>query len=679
MTQLTPSYYQDLNTLVRFLTREGEGGYVFAVAEHQGMIPQINDTLLDKVRAQGKSIYTFGFDLEAEETGIMEQLREHIARDPAPDGLIIKNLDDCLRQRGTAFLQELNFSREALHQLNIPLVFWVSKGNLALISNQAADLFSQRRLTTVIFEAGETLLAKDGHLESRFNSESRNPEDYEALTLKVNLLKKQLHEAEAGGYTRTRIARDIALPLATTYSELDLHQPALELLHTYADALPEEDADKCIDIADIYFNAKHYENASNRYRKAIEKMETEGIQNERLSYTYTQIGDLYYELGNFIEAESWFTKDLTLSEKLEQQTPTELLKNRLAISYERLGDLWQQKGDFNQALLFFEKRAQLGEQLYLDNPHSETLGYGLCIAYERLGDLWKNKGEFDKALEFFEKLNELIQKLYFTNPHHELIKNELAISYAKLGTLWQAKGDFNQALLFFEKDAELTEQLYRDNPHSETLKNGLAISYSKLGDLWQAKGDFNQALQFFEKEADLFEELYRANPHNENLKNGLAISYSDLGDLWQDKGDFNQALAFFEKYNQHCEELYRANSHNENLKNGLTISYNKLGLLWLEQNELEKALPYLQQDLQLTEEIAIANPQNMNWQNNLCYSWRDLGEVLAALDRNEEALPLYEKAAAGWQVLWEQTELPPIKEDLDGARARIEALRTGEL
>ncbi|MBK7871176.1 MAG: hypothetical protein IPJ74_11100 [Saprospiraceae bacterium] len=84
-------------------------------------------------------------------------------------------------------------------------------------------------------------------------------------------------------------------------------------------------------------------------------------------------------------------------------------------------------------------------------------------------------------------------------------------------------------------------------------------------------------------------------------------------------------------------------------------------MLWLEQNAYEKALPYLQQDLQLTEELAIANPHSFTLQNNLCYSWRDVGKVLAALDRKEEALALYEKAAAGWQALWEQTELPEIK------------------
>ena len=150
----------NLNKLVRFFSRTDEYGYVFASSSHQGAIGWINNQLIEAVTDEDKKIITCFLQTDSD-ISIVEQLRQQIAREEKVDGLIINNLDQCVfgpasveRQgKPSYFLEELNFSREEIHRLGLPMLFWASEATLSLLNNRANDLFSQRRMMTVFFEA----------------------------------------------------------------------------------------------------------------------------------------------------------------------------------------------------------------------------------------------------------------------------------------------------------------------------------------------------------------------------------------------------------------------------------------------------------------------------------------------------------------------------------------------
>ena len=68
------------------------------------------------------------------------------------NALIINNLSEWLRnQKDGSNYSALNFIREAILQLNKPILFWVNDTNLPNITNLAPDFFSQRRMSTLNF------------------------------------------------------------------------------------------------------------------------------------------------------------------------------------------------------------------------------------------------------------------------------------------------------------------------------------------------------------------------------------------------------------------------------------------------------------------------------------------------------------------------------------------------
>jgi tetratricopeptide (TPR) repeat protein len=130
-----------------------------------------------------------------------------------------------LTKTGQNHLLELNFARESLNRLDRPIVFWINPENQALLANQAADLFGQRRLSTFYFSYHPEVFDDNPFFQDRFQDGSHDPAEYERLKLRTNLLEKQLEEAESKKYPPAKIARDIALPLAISYSKLgDIYQ-----------------------------------------------------------------------------------------------------------------------------------------------------------------------------------------------------------------------------------------------------------------------------------------------------------------------------------------------------------------------------------------------------------------------------------------------------------------------
>ena len=554
------AYFGLINGLARFLSREEEHGYVFATADYQPLESEIKWKLSELLGNKGKKLVFLRLEQDPDRS-IRTQIEDTIAKSQ-PDALLIQGVDELmprdvttgeLTSEGASFVDKLNYAREALNELGLPIVFWLSRRNLTLLGNRAADLFAQRRRSVFFFTYQPELEADTPLLQSRFREEYRNSEDYKQLRLQVNLLESQLKEAKQKGYPARRIAREIALPLAAKYSELDLQERAAELLDTYDEAFDPTNPQLLKQLVDIAYKAGKYAEAE-RYIKLAMGQLPEGERTVFKADLLFDLGDIYSDIGQLEKALEAFGESRLLMEALIAEGYDG--KRKLAVRLERLGTIHQTLGQFDKALDSFLKVTDLFEELFADNPHNEGLKNGLAISYEKLGEIYKAKGQFDKALDFFLKERTLQEELYDTNPHNEGLKNGLAISYSKLGDMYQAKGQFDKALDFFLKRSKLGEELFADNPHNEGLKKGLAISYGKLGDIYQAKGQFDTALDFFLKVTDLFEALYADNPYNVNLENGLAISYYKLAELYRAQGSTAQAKEYYERAIEVWEGLY---------------------------------------------------------------------------------------------------------------------------
>ncbi|WP_282775284.1 tetratricopeptide repeat protein [Phaeodactylibacter xiamenensis] len=506
------AYFGLINGLARFLSREHEHGYVFATADYQPLESEIKWKLAEILRNKGKKLTVLRLEKDPNRS-IRTQIEDTIA-ERQPDALLVQGIDELMSRdistgellpEGATFVDELNYAREAMNKLSLPVVFWLSRRNLSLLANRAADLFAQRRRSVFFFTYQPELEADTPHLQSRFREDYRSSEDYKRLRLQVNLLESQLKEARQKGYSAHRIAREIALPLATKYSELDLHKQAAELLEAYDEAFDATNPQLLKQLAEIAYKAGEYLEAEKHARLGLKALATAEDSSLKAGFLIT-LGDVLRDNGQLEKAFRAYQQYYAMLGSLTAKGYDGKYEEGEVL--QRLGDCYKALGGYKEAEASYKKMLKIFRELYADNPHNEGLKNGLAISYEKLGEIYKAKGQFDKALDFFLKDLKLTEELYADNPHNEGLKNGLAISYERLGDIYQAKGQFDKALDFFLKRSKLGEELYADNPHNANLENGLAISYYKLAELYLAKEDTVKAKVFYDKSITVWEKLY---------------------------------------------------------------------------------------------------------------------------------------------------------------------------
>jgi len=643
---MNSDYYGNIRSLLRFLTRDGEDGYAFATARHEGLMPAVNRELIQQAKAKRKRIEEVWYEPEEDQT-FSETLRQAASE---ANALIVMGLDKPL-QEDKDFVINLNFAREAITALGKPVLLWLNPESLTVVMNQAADLFSQRRISTVQFEQAPELAAPSLELERRFREEYRSSEDYEQLRNRVNLLKKQLVEATEAGIPRQRIARDIVFPLAETYSELDLHEEALGLLEEYKDVWDDGDARELFMRGGILRGGNRYSEAIACLEKSTQILEDKDTEMELATEIYTKLGDIQREVGHLDQAVQYYERNQNLREKiLTKDFSSEEKKRALGIAFNRLGEIYREQGRLNQALECFEKCNQIFEDLYTTNSLSEDNKKWVAETYHWFGDIYESQGKLNQAMVFFEKHLEYLNDLTSINPTSELT-TELAVSYNRLGHISQTQGKNKQALEFFEKNLQLIESLYVTNPLSEKLKNYLAIAYIRIGGIYYSQGKLNKALEFFEKDLEISKALHYSNSISENLKDSLASSYHWIGTVYISQGKLKKALRFIEKSLQLRNELYTANPLSEKLKNGLAWSYNGLGGFFELQGDLKKAQEFFGKGLQIIIELHADNPLSEDIKSGLAWSYKRLSQLSTRSGKWSKAISYcWKELIASWQL-----------------------------
>jgi len=644
------NYYSNLNRLLRYFSRK-QPGFAFACFANFKIVPNINRQLIDLLAEMQIEVAEINLQTRSGST-FMQQLLQNTA-----EALIVNNLGDWITQTynqkktdTSGFLQEINFAREELLALGKPILFWTNHKTNSLISNQAADLYTQRSISTLYFDEIKEASVAVAEVKTAFGEQFRSTEEYEAIELKIKLLKKQLQDAGQLNYPKTRIAVNLILPLANAYSEIDLHHDAIDLINQYQDNFDKQNAKTLLSLAGIYYKGKQYAQAIGLLNHALEiavaKNDLELQSNINL-----QLGDAIADAGNLPDSLSHYKEFARLSGKLLKTFPQNIdYKYSLGRSFSRLGDVYSSLGNLENALKYFEDETVLFEELYEDFPQNVSFKNGLAISYEKLGKTHATLGNLEKALKYFEDETVLFEELYEAFPQNVSFKNGLAVSYSKLGETHAVLGNLEKALDFYEKFNQLENELYKDFPQNVVFKNNIAISYEILGKRHATLGNLEKALKYFEDDTVLFEELHEAFPQNVGFKNGLAISYQNLGNIHIALGNLEKALSFYEKYNQLENELHEAFPQNVEFKNLLAISCKYLGNTYSDLGNLEKALDFYEKNNQLKNELHEAFPQNVEFKNGLAVSYLRLGHLSWLKTDKVLARKYYQKA----QKLWEE-------------------------
>ncbi len=330
---------------------------------------------------------------------------------------------------------------------------------------------------------------------------------------------------------------------------------------------------------------------------------------------YVELGRLYQEQGEFLQAENSFKKAIALDPKNDKACV-------------RLGRLYLDQNKFSQAEDFFKKTIEI-------NPKNDKA----CVD---LGELYRVQGKFLQAGDLFKKaiaLNPENDEAYVRlgtlyREHDKFLQAEDLLrkaieldpkndrAYVGLGWLFRSQGDFHLAEGFLRKAIELNpkndgahlelERLHREQgkflPAGDSFKKAIESNpknnkaYAGLEWLFREQGNFPKAEDFLRKAIEL-------NPENAN-------AYVELGWLYRDQGEFSQAEDFLRK----AIEL-------DPKSDRVCV---RLGWLYREQGKFSQAENFLRKAIEL-------NPKNERVLGALSSLYEEMGKPELAKEYAEKA------------------------------------------
>lgn len=419
---------EGINRLESFLTRATSGGYLFASSKNWGTILFTNRELVNRTDGYQKKIHILNLS-ENSDFSIPEQFRQFIAAHQPVHGLIVSNIDRILITSGNDILLQLNFAREFFQELGIPIIFWVNQQHLSLVANQAADLYSQRALTTVYMD--EEI---EGEAYTFFFDSIQDFQDIEAINSKVALLEKQLIEAQNADFPKEQIARNIALPLITGYTSAQDYDNAKRLM--------------------AEFEAYYPVNENQLHLKGIWALETGEIDagiahlaqaielfQQNKSRDNIQLLDLYHRLANaFIDKRDGESALKYAKWGLAYAEEKGISSSKILTQfYEKTGNAYWLKEAYDQALINYQKTLEL-RQAYLpqDDPRIGVSLNNIAIANANLGDVKNALNYFLEAIDIFKKNRPLYD-------HH------LTEVFNNMGIIYEGINQPQNAKLYYQK------------------------------------------------------------------------------------------------------------------------------------------------------------------------------------------------------------------------------------
>ena len=371
----TLSYSNKVKSLGRFFAQTEKGAYTFAVADDESLQQNINQNLLQLAANQNNKLAVVNIkELATKDKAPIAALRHYLNKQNDIDGLIITNLYGLLISKEYPdFLTQLNFVREALLKLNLPILFWINNEMIPLLNRQAKDLYAQRHNFNLYFTETANRsneLQADQYIAIERSKAVPNKQQHES---RLKLLFKQLEKAEADGEDKLDIANDIVIEILDVYRALPLMNPAfLRLFEEYEEYLDKKDASTNFTIAFGLEEANKLNKAASYYEVALALYRGLAKTNPQnylpdLAMTLNNLGALQRDKNEFDKAEKSFLEALEAYQKLAEVNPQSYLPN-VAMTLNNLGNLQRNKNELNKAEKSYLEALEIRQQLAKTSP-----------------------------------------------------------------------------------------------------------------------------------------------------------------------------------------------------------------------------------------------------------------------------------------------------------------------
>jgi len=203
-----------------------------------------------------------------------------------------------------------------------------------------------------------------------------------------------------------------------------------------------------------------------RQMKISDYLLKKATNDSQKAFLFSEKANLHYMLGEYKEAEKYYTQSLELFESLGD-------KQGIAYSLHQLGMLQQDQGNYKEAEKYYTQSLELKKSLEDKQGIARSLG--------QLGNLQYLQGSYKEAEKYYTQSLELFESLGD--------KRGIAHSLHQLGMLQQDQGNYKEAEKYYTQSLELKKSLGD--------KQGIARSLHQLGMILESKESYEEAEKYY--------------------------------------------------------------------------------------------------------------------------------------------------------------------------------------
>lgn len=358
-------------------------------------------------------------------------------------------------------------------------------------------------------------------------------------------------------------------------------------------------------IGIAYYELEDYDNALSYYTKSIEiDNKIYGENSRQSAITYFNIGMCYAKCDDYMKAVINFQKTI------EIQEPMGLVGySNVATCYNKIGEMYYYKEDKNKALDYYQKAQILFEKVN-GREHPDV-----AMIYNNIGLVYNSLGDFERAIESYNNAIAILEKIY------EKGYSDIVVIYNNLGESYESQGNYPNALDNYMKAMSINEKTY-GNEHIN-----VAESYGKIGFVYIKQGNYTKALECCQKTLDIIKKGF-GEEHPQ-----ISMSYSNIGYIYECQGDYTKALEYY----QTALEIRKNTLGNEHVD--VAMLYDSIGDMYDNLGNNEKTLECYQKALDIyLREYGSIHPDVASSYNNIASIYDNQGDYIKALEYLYKAL-----------------------------------------
>ncbi len=231
-------------------------------------------------------------------------------------------------------------------------------------------------------------------------------------------------------------------------------------------------------MASVFFDLKKYDKIISCYNKALKAAYLSAIDEIYLEKQYIELGEAYFQTGNFVKALDCYTKVLGIE---INKGDTDIILNQK----NNISDCHVKMENFDMAITL---NLEIAES-YIKSGQIDNL----ILTYNKIADIYESKNDFNNVILFMEKALNIIKDKKTLRDEAEQIQ-KIADYYSKKKMTQQAERLYHEAfgLFYSSKDQESAKKslesivvMYFENYDKKIFENKCrdAIEYGMVYNL----------------------------------------------------------------------------------------------------------------------------------------------------------------------------------------------------